>query len=107
MTGSQQVRHIIDSLRDESRRALGKKLLDMFLFGSYARGDFDGDSDIDVLIVVNEPLSKEMKEEMSRITSTLSLENDVVIACIIYEKEFFDHVRSPFILNVKEEGIKL
>ncbi len=107
MTGSGEVRQIVDSLRKESERALGKNLLGMFLFGSYARGDFAGDSDIDVLIVVNEPLSKEMKEEMSRIISTLSLENDVVIAGIIYEKHFFDNVQSPFILNVKEEGIKL
>ncbi len=107
MTGSGEVRQIVDSLRKESERALGKNLLGMYLFGSYARGDFAGNSDIDVLIVVNEPLSKDMKEEMSRIVSTLSLENDVVIACIIYEKHLFDHVQSPFILNVKEEGIKL
>jgi len=107
MIDGKAVRQILYSLRKEAEQVLGKNLVDIFLFGSYARGDFSLESDIDILIVVNKSLSKEEKNKMSRIISTLSLENDIVIAYIIYEKEFFDNVGSPLILNVKEEGVKV
>ena len=107
MIGSKEVRKIIYSLKKEAGKVLGKNLVDVILFGSYAREDFAPESDIDVLIVVNRSLTREEKDKMSRVISTLSLENEVVIACIIYEKEFFDNVRSPLILNVKEEGVKV
>jgi len=106
MIGNKEVRQIICSLRKEVERVLGKNLVDIFLFGSYARGDFTPGSDIDILIVVNKSLTREEKNKMSYIISALSLENEVVIAYVVYEKEFFDNVGSPLILNVKEEGIK-
>jgi len=107
MIGSKEVGQIVDSLRKETERILGKNLVDIFLFGSYARGDFTQESDIDILIVVNKSLTREEKNKMSCFISALSLENEVVIAYVVYEKEFFDNVGSPLILNVKEEGVKV
>lgn len=107
MIGNKELERILYSLRKEAEQVLGKNLVDIFLFGSYARGDFTAESDIDILIVVNKSLTREEKNKMSCIISALSLENEVVIAYVVYEKEFFNNVGSPLILNVKEEGVKV
>lgn len=107
MIGNREVKQVLYTLKEEAQKVLGENLVDIFLFGSYAREDFTEESDVDILIVVNNSLSREERNQMSRIISTLSLENEIVIAYIVYEKEFFDNVKSPLILNVKEEGVKV
>ncbi len=39
---------------DAFRSVFGENLVSIVLFGSYARGDFEGDSDVDVFVVVGE-----------------------------------------------------
>ncbi|MFM6024422.1 MAG: nucleotidyltransferase domain-containing protein, partial [Dolichospermum sp.] len=41
----------------------GNNLKQVILFGSYARGDFTSDSDIDILIVTQKKLSKPEREQ--------------------------------------------
>ena len=107
MLDNKKAKEVLHSLKREVEEFLDNNLVDMFLFGSYARGDFTPESDLDVLIVVNRSLTREEKNKISHIISTLSLESDIVIACVVYEKDFFDNVRSPLMLCVKEEGIKV
>ncbi|MBI5081919.1 MAG: nucleotidyltransferase domain-containing protein [Chloroflexi bacterium] len=54
-----------------------REILSAILFGSVARGDFTSDSDIDVLLVV-EKLLPDLKWEMRRVASRVSLEHDVI-----------------------------
>ncbi|MCC6523582.1 MAG: nucleotidyltransferase domain-containing protein [Polyangiaceae bacterium] len=44
----------------------GPRLLELRLFGSYARGDFDADSDVDVLVVVEALEPEERREVIER-----------------------------------------
>ena len=51
------VRVMIEGVRDLAVRALGDGLLAVLVEGSLALGDFDDDSDIDLIIVTQRPLS--------------------------------------------------
>jgi predicted nucleotidyltransferase len=44
----------LEALRARLRVTFGERLRDVRLFGSYARGEADEDSDVDVLIVIDE-----------------------------------------------------
>ena len=83
---------INDMLLDFSRQikaAFADKLCDIVLFGSYARGDFDAESDIDIAILADVSREDEHKysREIVRITES------------IYDVYGYSHVLSPVIIN--------
>lgn len=47
-------RHAVEEFRRRVRELLGDRLRDLRLFGSQARGDTHNESDIDVLVLVND-----------------------------------------------------
>ena len=47
------VKNIIDEFIIEINKILGKRLKKVILYGSYARGDFNEDSDIDIMILTD------------------------------------------------------
>ncbi len=77
----------------------------LILFGSKARGDFDEESDIDVLIIVPE-LNFEKKEIIWDLTNRINLTNDTSISSVVIDRKKFNTMKSGmFISNVKAEGI--
>ena len=52
-----ELKYITDRITAASQEIFGDKLNKVILYGSYARGDSDNESDIDIMILVN--LSKE------------------------------------------------
>jgi len=72
---------IFNILQSDLTHLLGEKLEVVYLYGSQARGDAHPDSDIDILIVLRDEFNYfEMIEKTSYITSTISLNFDVVIS---------------------------
>jgi predicted nucleotidyltransferase len=55
-TQFQEVNTLLEALRQGVQQILGTQLTGMYLFGSLTSGDFDADSDVDVLIVTANPV---------------------------------------------------
>jgi len=54
-TGTESpIKDIHQELKDGLKKRYGSKLKSMMLFGSYARGDQRGDSDIDIAIILED-----------------------------------------------------
>jgi len=101
-----RVQTILAELRRRFHELYGERLYQMILFGSQAREDSDSDSDIDVLVVLEG--SVDAGEEIERtgfIVSDLSLEYDVVIACVFIDKERFLTRQGPLLRNIRREGV--
>lgn len=81
-----------------------------YLYGSYARGDYNNDSDVDILLIVD--LSQEEISEkrmaVASVSSELSLEYGVTVSVTVKPKNQFIRYFSvlPFYQNVLREGIK-
>ncbi len=74
---------------------------------SRARGDFRGDSDFDVLIVVDEK-SRELKNKIIDIFYMYELATDISFSLTIRSQEelkFHERLGSPFLNSIKKEGI--
>jgi predicted nucleotidyltransferase len=99
---------IMTAISRFSERAFVGKLDKVILYGSYARGDFDEESDIDVMIVVDMDENELYAYEalFTEFSSDASLENEVLIVPFLCSKERFDTQAEyvPFIQNVNKEG---
>ena len=73
----------------------------IILFGSYARGDYDEESDIDILIIGDVP-----QREISFLSAEILLKYGEVISAIVKSEEEFEKYKNfSFYKNVLKEGI--
>jgi predicted nucleotidyltransferase len=99
---------ILAELRRRLKALYGPRLIRLVLYGSQARGDTEPGSDIDVLVVLEGPVDPGTEiHRTSEIVAGLSLEYDEVICCVFMERERAAIERSPFLLNVRKEGIAI
>jgi len=99
---------LLAELRGRLDRLYGDRLVEVLLFGSRARGDADPDSDIDVLVVLREPVQP--ATEIARtgdIVAGLSLTHDVVISCVFMDENRYRTRAGPLLRNVRREGIRV
>ena len=91
------------------RRLLGESLVLLKLFGSHARGDAAPDSDLDVLVLV-EQASPALENEVLDLAFDVNLAHDVYISPrVIGRRVFEDPVwrHTPFIRALETEGAAL
>ncbi len=96
---------------DDVRGLYGSRLKAVILYGSYARGDFRPDSDIDIMILVDladEEIRKK-GHRLSDITFDYNFDYDLEIMPIVKNLEHFNKwIQSyPFYYNIKKEGVEL
>jgi uncharacterized protein len=97
---------ILSELQKHLSNLLGNRLVGIYLFGSRARGDQRADSDVDVLVVLNGDFHPfDLIEETGNLVASLSLQFDLVISLAFVSRERFENENSPFMLNVRREGV--
>jgi predicted nucleotidyltransferase len=100
------IRSILKTLKKGLLQIYGDQVDRILLYGSRARGDERPDSDIDILVVLKDDFNySEMLRLSSDFAASLSLENDVVISRAFVSREQFEHRQTPFLMNVRREGV--
>ena len=86
------------------------RIHDAYLYGSYARGDFNPESDIDILLTVDLEQAEIAKHrnDVAKVTSRLSLEHDITVSVTVKPLEQFRRYQTalPYYRNVVREGIR-
>ncbi len=84
------------------------KLAYLVLYGSYARGDFNAKSDIDLLVVLND-MQSEMKEieTLAEIKTDILLDSEIYISTNPVSAETIEKSDFLFYKNIRNEGIRL
>ena len=111
MCSDTQIRDILACVAAGAKEIFSEKLVSVILFGSYARGDFDEESDIDILIIADLPSSAlaEYRKQIDHLCGTLLLEYGVVISAIEKDAETYNRYKDslPFYRNIETEGLKI
>jgi predicted nucleotidyltransferase len=102
---------ILKHLAVQIKELFGDKLKDIILFGSYARGDYDDESDIDVMILVDidaEQLYK-YRSAVRVIARKIDWDYNVVTSIILQEYNLYKKYisASGFYKNVLKEGVSV
>jgi predicted nucleotidyltransferase len=84
----------------------GPRLSAVLVYGSYARGEADDESDFDVLIVLDrvDNYAAEV-DRTSEIIGSLSLEYGVSISRVFVSEDEWLHGDTVFLQNVREEAV--
>ena len=90
---------------------LGDKLTKIILYGSYARGDYKENSDIDIMILttLTDEEIRRIKTDIYDLAFDFQMEYDADINVIVKNEEHFNYWLGalPFYDNVQREGIVL
>lgn len=96
----------ITEMVETARRAFGDRLRRIVLYGSYARGDDDPESDVDLLIVADGARGPG-RDEVVRAMSALCLRLGRLIVPALIDTarwEWLVEQRAPIALNIMREG---
>ena len=90
-------------------RILPDQTVQIVLYGSTARGTAEEDSDIDIALFVNGPLTAVQEDRLSDLIVDMNLKYDKIFSVIDIDQQLYLKWRkvSPFYQNVDREGIVL
>ena len=108
-----KINDIINEFTQGVSEILGNRLKKIILYGSYARGDFNKDSDIDIMILTD-LTDKEIIEYRDKIIDyayDIECENnfDIELSPLVKNIDKFNYwlPALPFYMNVQKEGVVL
>lgn len=79
-------------------------IIEMKLFGSFARGDYSKTSDIDLMVRLSK-VDRNIEEDLFNIAYDLELEYDCIIDVIVLPQNFDNDIM--IYQNVQKEGIAI
>ena len=107
----QIMQNLMERYISEIKKIYGLHLREIILYGSYARGDFKKDSDVDIMILLNisELELKAYSRQLSYMTYDFNLDNEVDIKPIAKSEAHFRKWSEnyPFYANIQREGVIL
>ncbi|KRE35671.1 nucleotidyltransferase family protein [Paenibacillus sp. Soil522] len=86
------------------------KLVKLIMFGSKARGDHNEHSDVDLMVLVEDPKTTEIREKLSELQFDVIMEQDAPLMSTIENyKNWLEEkdISLPFKDNIESEGVEI
>ena len=94
-----------------ARDSLGDKLHKVILYGSYARGDYDDESDIDIMVLADmtREEAQEADKKISNLLRGIDLEYSVMVSVMVTSSAMYYAFLNAmgFYRNVQKDGVVL
>lgn len=105
---SKDITKVLNELKKELRRLYDMRLLDVILYGSYARNEAWEGSDIDVVVVLEGKVSPAQEiERMLDVITDLGLKYNVLLSVYPVSRKSMETIKSPLLLNIRREGVSV
>jgi uncharacterized protein len=106
---SPRVEKALDRYAAELRRRYGESLRDLWLFGSYARGQANEHSDVDVLVVLDR-IDWKTRRDVIDLAADVGLEEEVLLSPTLFDTGTWRRWRRQeraLAVDVEREGTRL
>lgn len=111
MLTNQEVKKIVEELCGSVASLFPQNKIEAILFGSYARGDAEPGSDIDVMILVDAPRQdiSARNWQVGDLAAEFLLDYGIVVSPIVENRDYFNRNIGilPFYRNVDREGVRI
>ena len=101
----------IQKFINEVKKILGDRLKKVILYGSYARGDYNKKSDVDIMILTDLSFEEieEYRDKISDAAFEIELKTGIILSPVVKNIEKYNIRRKfvPFYKNVEKEGVVL
>lgn len=101
----------IQKFINEVKKILGDRLKKVILYGSYARGDYNKKSDVDIMILTDLSFEEieEYRDKISDAAFEIELQTGIILSPVVKNIEKYNTRRKfvPFYKNVEKEGVVL
>ena len=105
------MQNILQQYVKEIRKVYGPHLKQVILYGSYARGNYRNDSDVDIMILldISDMEAKAYFDRLIDTTFDFNMEYDLDIKPVVKSEDHFLKwiANYPFYANVNKEGVML
>jgi predicted nucleotidyltransferase len=103
------VASVVARFAEELRRRYGKAVLDVRLFGSFARAEGHEGSDVDVAVVL-ERADWSTRRAVIDLATDVGLPFDLLLSPTIFDRETFERWREqerPLVMDIERDGMRL
>ena len=108
MLSRDTVKPLLERVRAGLGNIYGDRLRGVYLFGSWARGQADEDSDVDIAVILDEvPDYLAEIERTSDLFCTLGLQVDVLVSCVFLSENDFREGRYAVHRAIQREGMRV
>ena len=108
-----KINNIIQEFTTKVNELLGNRIKKIILYGSYARGDFNSSSDIDIMILTDltDDEIVEYRHKIYDIAFDIEFDNEfyITLSPLVKNIDKFNYWLQalPFYMNVQKEGVVL
>jgi len=103
-----RITELVNRIKGHLIERYGDKVKEIILYGSYARGKATKDSDVDLLVLIDDSINpSDVRRSLSDLLFDILLERGELISVVVLPKTFFERYNYPFVMNVKKEGIRV
>jgi len=99
-------RHLLDTFAARVRQRYPEARL--WAFGSRVRGEATWESDLDVCLVLDRPVTRSMKDWIGEVAWDVGYEADRLITTVVFERRAFEEGPqsvSPLVATILREGV--
>jgi predicted nucleotidyltransferase len=102
----ENIKPIIEEFKTRLRELYGKKLKNIILYGSWARGDAKEHSDIDLAVLLEGEVDPGREiDRMIEIITDLQMRYNTLISVYPISMKNYKSINSPLLMNLHREGI--
>ncbi|HKM20690.1 MAG TPA: nucleotidyltransferase domain-containing protein [Lachnospiraceae bacterium] len=111
MCTTNDLEQIIQLIAQIYKEYYGEQLDKIYLYGSYARGDYDAESDIDIVAIVKES-REEAEKQLKKVwdeSFEIAYDYDVIISPTVIPYEEFEKMKEvlPYYRSIWREGVEI
>ncbi|MCD4784788.1 MAG: nucleotidyltransferase domain-containing protein [Candidatus Eremiobacteraeota bacterium] len=109
--GNEEVKDLLNDIIKKYKKIIKDKLIEIVLIGSYARGDEEEYSDIDIIALIDDSDKniKTLDRKLEDFNHELTMKYEILVSPILISYSQFREYRDilPFYMNVEKEGVIL